>query len=66
MSFMETIIIYFKSQLKFKSTLQGRRMSSLTMKQVIDYLPVCSINLVTMAHCLAAQFASNKIGYPSI
>jgi len=48
MSFMETIIIYFKSQLKFKSTLQGRRTSSLTMKQVIDYLLVCSINLVTV------------------
>ena len=63
---METVIIYFKSQLKFKSTLQRRKISSLTMKQVIDYLSICSINLVTMAHLLAAQFASNKIGYPSI
>jgi hypothetical protein len=69
MSFMETIIIYFKSHLKFKRTLQGkkmrRKMSSLTMKQMIDYLSICSINLVTMAHYLAAQFASNKTDYPS-
>jgi len=41
-------------------------MSSSTMKQVMHYLPICSINLVTMDHHLAAQFASNKIGYPSI
>lgn len=40
-------------------------MSSLIMKQVIDNLPICSINLVTMAQRLAAQFATNKIGYPS-
>jgi hypothetical protein len=59
---MEAIIIYFKSQLKFNSTLQGRKMSSLTMKQVIDYLSICSINLVTMAQHLAAQFASNEVG----
>jgi hypothetical protein len=57
MGFMETVNTYFKSQLKLNNKLHGRKTSSLTMYQVTDFLPICLINLITMAHRLAAQFS---------
>jgi hypothetical protein len=66
MGFMKTIIIYFKRQLKLYNKPHGRKTSSLTMNQVTDFLPICSINIITMAHRLAAQFSRTEIGHLSI
>jgi hypothetical protein len=66
MGFMETVIIYFKIQLKLNNKLHGRKTSYLTMNQVTDFLPICSINLITMAHRLAAQLSRTKSGDLSI
>jgi heme/copper-type cytochrome/quinol oxidase subunit 3 len=61
MGFMQTVIIYFKIQLKLNNKLHGRKVSSLTMNQVTDFLPISSINLITMAHRQAAQFSKLKL-----
>jgi hypothetical protein len=61
MGFMQTVTIYFKSQLKLNNKLHGRKTSSLTINEVTDYLPFSFINLITMAHRLAAKFSKTKI-----